>query len=901
MLSSYLNRKYTSLSIQTKVIIFSFILIGGVGIAAYHFSIGVVSQKWIESRKIAGLALAADQASKIDELINREAERLTIFSHYFLHTVPAKGSIMSMLRAEKSRSGQERPLVEFVFMSLSGNIEQAGSERLLGPHLVQALREHAYMLSMQKNSRVAQGMLISSFDEKGLLLGEPCLAVDGKYLGIVAAYLPSSQIFKVVSSLTDSDNHDCTMSLVDTSGRVLSTANKTTVLNVGRKTLSFIASGTESGSFYTRGDVYSFARTKSVPLYVVVHRPAGALDSELEDVRRMILVIGAGSLIILLLLSLWTVKTLTTPVRELVEATRTVASGEFRPIEAKLSGEAGELIDAFNAIGETLNRNYRRLSIVNSLSSALVSDIRETDIGQRVVEAVSASLNVSACALLLPNEVGELKVASMAGGKECGIVGSIQWNDIAWLSRIGSSGSPVIDNSLRSPEVGSVGCGDSVPICKAMAVPMPSTDKPAGILAAFNCVGSLDFTQNDLELLSACANNAAVAIQNSVYFHRTEDDLDKIRRLKDELIQSEKMAAIGQLVSGVAHELNNPMGVIMGYAELLGQLAETDRIHLYTTRIWEAAQRASGILKNLLVFSRKHPHKTQPVALNDVIMNVLELLSHPLKLENVHVICELDQDLPNVMGDAQELQQVFLNLVTNAMQAMEDTQGARLIIHTSNRNGLVSATISDNGPGIPTELHSRIFEPFFTTKPIGKGTGLGLSICYGIVTDIGGTMRLESGAGRGTSFVIELPAAPPSSERVENHAVTKSYSVVGLRVLVVDDESDVREVISEILRSAGCRVTSADTGRAALSTLSQVAVDAIVTDLRMPGMDGMDFFKTCVKLYPHYAGRFIFVSGDTSGDRNPEFIQVAGGRLLHKPFKSDELTVLLEEVAADTK
>ncbi|OYV67929.1 MAG: hypothetical protein B7Z72_08995, partial [Gemmatimonadetes bacterium 21-71-4] len=269
-----------------------------------------------------------------------------------------------------------------------------------------------------------------------------------------------------------------------------------------------------------------------------------------------------------------------------------------------------------------------------------------------------------------------------------------------------------------------------------------------------------------------------------------EDHTDT-RRLQEHLIQSAKLSAIGQLIAGVAHELNNPLASVLGFADYLVEdsavpprLAEPLRV------IQQEAQRAASIVKNLLTFARRQGRDRRPLAIGTVLERTAALLRNQLLALNVALEMEVDADLPDVDGNLNELQQVFLNLANNAAQAVASTErpdGGHLTVHAHRWLEGVAVEVTDDGPGIPEPMQQRVFEPFFTTKPEGEGTGLGLSICQGIVREHGGRLTLRSTPGRGATFTVELPAAAqePAAAAAEGRS-----TAVG-RILVVDDEPHI--------------------------------------------------------------------------------------------------------------
>ncbi len=244
-----------------------------------------------------------------------------------------------------------------------------------------------------------------------------------------------------------------------------------------------------------------------------------------------------------------------------------------------------------------------------------------------------------------------------------------------------------------------------------------------------------------------------------------QSTLDNLEASQEQLLQSSKLAAIGELVSGVAHELNNPLAAISMATEMLEMMAEDQEGKECVGVIGAHIQRAIAIVGNLLSFARKHEPYRYCISINEAIKSTIELRAYELNLDGIEIVTDLAPDLPDTTADFNQLQQVFLNLVGNAEQAMKEAHGKGCIsINSRVADGLIRVSFTDDGPGVPTHIKDRLFEPFFTTKEVGKGTGLGLSICYGIIEDHGGRIYVESGKGDGTTFVIELPIVHEMAE-----------------------------------------------------------------------------------------------------------------------------------------
>jgi len=290
----------------------------------------------------------------------------------------------------------------------------------------------------------------------------------------------------------------------------------------------------------------------------------------------------------------------------------------------------------------------------------------------------------------------------------------------------------------------------------AYIVTLWSKDKIVGGLV----VGSRtarEFSAPDISLLIAVGSQVASAVERSQLYEETRQAYENLRRTQEQLLHSEKLAAVGQLISGVAHELNNPLTAILGYSQLLESSGQVGPLALsYSEKMYKQAQRTHRIVQNLLSFARQHKPERVPVAVNTVMEDTLTLRDYDLRMNQIRVHLELSKDLPLVPADPHQMQQVFLNLINNAVDAiLEHSSEGDLWVSSGLDERYIFVEFTDSGPGVKDP--SRVFDPFYTTKPVGKGTGLGLSICYGIVTEHGGTIRVKNAHPRGACFRIELP------------------------------------------------------------------------------------------------------------------------------------------------
>ncbi len=369
------------------------------------------------------------------------------------------------------------------------------------------------------------------------------------------------------------------------------------------------------------------------------------------------------------------------------------------------------------------------------------------------------------------------------------------------------------------------------------------------------------------------------------------------RQLEAKLLQTEKMAALGHLVSGIAHELNNPLTAIMGYAQLLLGRGLAPLPLSEAEKVYQEAERARRIVKNLLYFARENKTERTRVDLNEIVERTLALRGYELKVENISVQCDLDRSLPLTMADPYQLQQVVLNLLVNAEQALLEERGKGNVRirtrHTAQPDGKrILLEISDDGPGVPAINASRIFDPFFTTKPPGVGTGLGLSIVYGIVQQHAGDVTFESQPGSGAKFTVDLPVVPvPSADdsTIVISRAERASDVPAGRILVVEDEPTVAQLIVDVLTEEGHHAEAVLDSQEGLTRLSRNHFDLVICDLRMPRLDGPAFYDALVRSGSPIRDRILFITGDMLAPRTVDFLEPNGFPYLAKPFLVEEL------------
>jgi two-component system NtrC family sensor kinase len=376
---------------------------------------------------------------------------------------------------------------------------------------------------------------------------------------------------------------------------------------------------------------------------------------------------------------------------------------------------------------------------------------------------------------------------------------------------------------------------------------------------------------------------------------------DQSRDLYQQLVQAEKMAALGQTISGVAHELNNPLATMLTWSERLVQKPLDDGTKRGVEIILHEAERAAKIVRQLLTFARKRQSTRTMIDLNQILRETLALRAYEQRVTNIAVIDALASGLPQIFADPHQIQQVLLNLVINAEQAMLTANGRGTLVvrtwHDATREAVL-LEINDDGPGVPPDVQAKIFDPFFTTKDVGKGTGLGLTVAYAIVQEHGGRIRVEP-AGRGASFVVELPVTPGTRrETAAAPTAEELKKLAGRRVLVVEDEAALATAVADALSDAGFLVDRAGDGEEALAIVRERPYDLVICDLKMPRLDGRAFYRAIAATAPALAARLIFVTGDVVGTDAERFLEESGCPWLAKPFRLGDLLRTARDVLA---
>ncbi len=373
-------------------------------------------------------------------------------------------------------------------------------------------------------------------------------------------------------------------------------------------------------------------------------------------------------------------------------------------------------------------------------------------------------------------------------------------------------------------------------------------------------------------------------------------DLSEEMEIRRRRLHSEKLAAIGEMLAGVAHELNNPLTSVVGFSELLLRKRVSPEIKRQLRRISSEAIRTSKIVQNLLSVVRSHKPEKVLVGVNGVLLNVLELKSRQLHVDNIRIIKRLadDETLPKVVGDYQQLIEVFLNIINNAHQAMNADRGkGSLSLETYANQGAVMIRISDTGPGIDQTIRAKLFQPFFTTKK--SGTGLGLNICQKIIRAHGGNITLEQSRRRGCTFVICLPIAEDQLALATAFPTLPEVPEKQLKIMVIDDEEIILDLQFHLLTQMGHKPTLFKSATEAIANLENHHYDLILSDIKMPRMTGIQFYEFLNLHHPALCKRIIFITGDILSNASTRFLNSHQLQVLHKPFVLKQLEEIIHQ------
>jgi two-component system NtrC family sensor kinase len=570
-----------------------------------------------------------------------------------------------------------------------------------------------------------------------------------------------------------------------------------------------------------------------------------------------------------------------------------------RDIAGNVTAYQGFLLDITERkqAEQEIRRRNRELMVLNSIAQTLTESLDLTDSLHRTLRQMAELFSLDATSLFLFEENGAKlrRIAAVGHRSEYSrhfptvsvkpeLLQHIQAVHATFLSAQGLPLPPVFRDAQLKEE-----------LAAAYMVILWSKDRVIGGLV----VGSRtprEFSPADVNLLIAVGSQISSAIERSILYEETRQAYENLRRTQEQLLHSEKLAAVGQLISGVAHELNNPLTAILGYSQLLTSSGQMGQQGIeYADKLYKQAQRTHRIVQNLLSFARQHKPERAAVLINQTLEETLALRDYDLRMSNIRVHLDFAPDLPLTSADPHQLQQVFLNMVNNAVDAiLEQSMEGDLWVRTGLNGDRLFIEFTDSGPGVKDA--SRVFDPFYTTKPVGKGTGLGLSICYGIITEHGGTIRVSNVPARGASFIIELPCQPvtllSSSAPRQKIAAGKDG-----HILLVDHDDSVLEAVSTILRGRDHRVQTARDLSEARSLLEKQDFDVIVADLHVSdGPNGSGLGTWLAQQKPALSRRLIWMCAVAPSGGTDEKTVRSNCPILQKPFKASDLLAAVDEL-----
>jgi signal transduction histidine kinase/FixJ family two-component response regulator len=556
------------------------------------------------------------------------------------------------------------------------------------------------------------------------------------------------------------------------------------------------------------------------------------------------------------------------------------------------------LQDLLFSVGKVLERRDLRERVgLYELSRSIFSTLDPEELYGRITRSAIEVLRADDASLMLRDGEGGLRIALSTSLQQEVLVATQLALGERVAGRVALQPEPVVINEDVASDSRFAGVRPHRPIQAALVCPLTMRGELLGVLNVNRVKRSERYTEHDRRNAMVLSSLVALALGNARLHKELQARLLQIEQTTEESIQNEKMRSLGTLLSGVAHELNNPLCGVLGYAQLLQQSTTDSKMDKGIAVILKEAERASRIVANLLTFARRERAEKKPLGLNGVILKTVERKAYDLKLARIEVQADLDPKLPLVLGDFHQLQLVLSHLITNAQQAMFETSGhGTLTIRTEAREGRVLVTLADDGPGIPPENARRVFDPFFTTREVGKGIGLGLSVCYAIVGDHGGVIKLAEGKGTGATFVIELPAAATTATAAGETRTAAGPAAPGLRVLVADPEAHVQDLLVDLLGGMGYRVDTADNGDGALAKIRAGQYDALIADWALGRLDGARLLEVLRAERPDLSRRVIFLASDTASPRLIEFASNSGSLVLGKPFDLETLRSALRRV-----
>jgi signal transduction histidine kinase/CheY-like chemotaxis protein/HAMP domain-containing protein len=609
---------------------------------------------------------------------------------------------------------------------------------------------------------------------------------------------------------------------------------------------------------------------------------------------------------------------ITRPIKELATATNKITNGELGyQTDYQGSAEFKSLIATFNEMSGSLARkekkiqdNLDKLSHLNLMTLPLHSAQDMLTILNYLRAGIYTLLAVDHIGILLSedeNDHFQLNFFESNDNKEKEAVAVSLANKSVLDVYQQQNGQSILLNDIDND---SWPFGDNLPenitLNNLLVVWIVNKNEVNGALVAINKKEG-SFIEEDLKIIGILANNMSVALENIRLYKNTQHQMVELKKTQRQLIEAEKLTALGTLAGGVAHDFNNILCGMIGYVALLKRNHDPeDKDFKMLDTIEKAGFRAANLTKQLLTFSRQEALDHSPIVVNPHVENVVKLLENTIS-KMITIRLDLAENLPPVLSDPAQLEQVIMNLNVNARDAMPN--GGEIFIQSekatvdeqfcemypeANPGEYIKLTVADQGEGIDQEILTRIFEPFFTTKEFGKGTGLGLAMVYGIVKSHKGFCIVSSSLGKGSSFAVYLPVAGKAEDEEEMEHVTDQ--LMNANVLIVDDEELVVSMLAEHLHNLGCQTFQASNGEEALQILSQnlEELDVVILDINMPVMDGKKAYEKMAEMKPEL--KVLVASGYTLNGQAEELLQKGAHGFIQKPYSLENIAAKIRQV-----
>ena len=607
---------------------------------------------------------------------------------------------------------------------------------------------------------------------------------------------------------------------------------------------------------------------------------------------------------------------ITRPVDKLLTAAKKITQGELG-YQADFKGrdEFQTLIATFNKMSASLalqedkiQNTLKKLNMLNLMTLPLHSAHDMSQMINYLRKSINALIAVEHVGIMLPDEDNEQYILHLFdSGIKNDTAKQITVSQDELLSvYMNHNGQPLLDNTFHNVNWPFAEKPEGIQFKNILLVWMLIKNNVNGALIAIN-KKETDFTEEGARILGILANNISVALENTRLFNNVQQQMGELKKTQRQLIEAEKLTALGTLAGGVAHDFNNILCGMIGYVALLKRTRDPeDKDFKMLDTIEKAGFRAANLTKQLLTFSRQEALDHRPIAINPHIENVAKLLKNTIS-KLIRIKLDLNKSLPPVLSDPAHLEQIVMNLSVNARDAMPN--GGDILIlsehahvdqifceqHPEAKPGdYIKLTVSDQGEGIDQEILPRIFEPFFTTKEFGKGTGLGLAMVYGIVKSHKGFIIVASSPGKGTTFSVYLPIASFVEDKIVHPAISDQMIRAG--ILIVDDEELVASMLAEHLQNLGCHTFHANNGVEALDILQQNKddLDVAILDLNMPVMGGKAAYEKMMKIKPDL--KVLVASGYTLDNNVEEILNKGAHGFIQKPYSLENIAAKIKQI-----